>query len=61
MDENLAINLLWPFLLLPIYWFALSFEDFHQWSVRLKILEKNEKDEFEQRELRKTEGRKDGE
>ena len=25
------------FLLLPIYWYALSFVDFHQWSARLKI------------------------
>ena len=23
-------------LLLPIYWYALSFEDYHQWSARLK-------------------------
>ena len=28
---------LFAFLLLPIYWYALSFEDFHQWSARLKI------------------------
>ena len=51
--------------LLPIYWYALSFEDYHHWSASLEcekgnMSRRNEKDELDKLEVRKTEGSKEG-
>ena len=47
-------------LLLPIYWYALSFEDYHHWSASFECEKGNEKDELDKLEVRKTEGSKEG-
>ena len=50
-------TILFSLLLLSIYWFALSLEDYHHWNARQGILvEEMKKDELNKLEVRKTEG-----
>ena len=36
--ETLASSLVTQLLLLPVYWYALNYEDYHQWSARREMV-----------------------